>query len=98
MTLKRETEKKLKDQQVNREDSKKVQELESTVEQLRQELIEKTRTIEALQQTVKRSKDDSEEIKKLTERAKDAESQREALQLALRQLRERQSLESKIGF
>ena len=97
MTLKRGTERKLKDQQVNRGDSKKVQELESIVEQLRQELIEKTRTIGALQQTVKRSKDDSEEIKKLMEREKDAEGQKEALQLALRQLRERQSLESKIA-
>src|SRR5437762_9643669 len=86
MTLKRETEKKLKDQKVNRGDSKKVQELESIVEQLRQELIEKTQTIEALQKTIKRNKDDSEEIQKLAERAKGAESQREALQLALRQL------------
>jgi hypothetical protein len=94
-TLKRETEKKLKEQQVTLRNSKQVQELETSVEQLRQELIEKTRTIDALQQKLKRFKDDTEEIQKLTERVKDTESQREAVQLALRQLRERQSLEAK---
>ena len=99
MTLKRETERKLKDQK-GRNDSKKVQELEATVDQLRQELITKTQTIEALQQTNKRNRDSSdrfmaEQLKKMEERATGAESQREALQLALRQLRERQALEAK---
>ena len=99
MTAKREAEKKIKDNQQEIRNSKKVNELEATVEQLRGELIEKTRTIESLQQTINRNKtgasDKSEEIKALTERAKGAESQREALQLALRQLRERQTLEAK---
>src|SRR5271170_2345635 len=100
MTLKRETERKLKDQR-GRNDSKKVEELEANLEQLRQELIQKSQTIDALQQTVKRNKDNSDiraaadELKKMEERATGAESQREALQLALRQLRERQSLEAK---
>jgi hypothetical protein len=99
MTLKRETERKLKEQK-GRNDSKKVEELESSVEQLRQELIQKTQTIETLQQTIKRNKDNSDratgvELKKMEERATGAESQREALQLALRQLRERQALEAK---
>jgi chromosome segregation ATPase len=98
MTLKRETERKLKENRTSR-DSKKVQELETTVEQLRHELIEKTRQIEMLQQNTNRSKGvdkkSEEELKALTERAKGAESQRDALQLALRQLRERQTLEAK---
>ena len=99
MTLKRETERKLKDQK-GKNDSKKIQELEATVDQLRQELIVKTQTIEALHQTVKRNRDSSdrttaEQLKKMEERATGAESQREALQLALRQLRERQALEAK---
>ena len=99
MTLKRETERKLKDQK-GRNDSNKIQELEASLEQLRQELIQKTQTIEALQQTTKRNKDNSDratadELKKMEERATGAESQREALQLALRQLRERQALEAK---
>jgi hypothetical protein len=99
MTLKRETERKLKDQK-GRNDSNKIQELEAIVEQVRQELIQKTQTIEALQQTIKRNKDNNDratadELKKMEERATGAESQREALQLALRQLRERQALEAK---
>ena len=97
MTLKRETERKLKDQK-GKNDSKKIQELEATVDQLRQELIVKTQTIEALHQTVKRNRDNTdtaEQLKKMEERATGAESQREALQLALRQLRERQALEAK---
>ena len=100
MTLKRETERKLKDQK-GRNDSNKIQELEASLEQLRQELIQKSQTIEGLQQTIKRNKDNSDiraaadELKKMEERATGAESQREALQLALRQLRERQALEAK---
>jgi hypothetical protein len=99
MAAKREAQKKVKDNQREIRNSKKVNELEATVEQLRGELIEKTRIVESLQQTINRNKtgasDKSEEIKALTERAKGAESQREALQLALRQLRERQTLEAK---
>jgi hypothetical protein len=99
MTAKREAEKKIKEQKASR-DLKKMQELEANVDQLRQELIEKTRTIEVLEKTNRtnnRGKGDTrdEEIKKLTEQARGAESQRDALQLALRQLRERQSLEAK---
>ena len=99
MTLKRETERKLKDQR-GRNDSNKVQELESSVEQLREQLVGKTHKIEALQESIKRNKTESdrataEELKKMEDRAIGAESQREALQLALRQLRERQALESK---
>jgi len=99
MTTKREAERKWKESQRAVRNSKKIHELEASVEQLRGELIEKTQTIDSLQQTINRNKagssDKSEEIKALTERAKGAESQREALQLALRQLRERQTLEGK---
>ena len=104
MTARREAERKLKEQ---RRDSRKAQEMEDTITQLREELIDRTRMIDSLQQTIERNNNTindrsrvdkskhEEEVKALTERAKGAESQREALQLALRQLRERQALEAK---
>lgn len=99
---KRDLEKRFKDQMSIKSDSKKIQELEGTVRELRKEVFEKTQTIEKLEKSAKhndQTKADhakyEEEIHKLTERAKGAENQREALQLALRQLRERQELEAK---
>jgi hypothetical protein len=97
-TAKRETDKKLKEQKSRSSDSKKIQELEGTVMQLRQELLDKSLTVESLQQVVTQQKEDrshADQVQKLTEQVKEAESQRDALQLALRQLRERQTLESK---
>ena len=97
MTAKRETEKKLKEIKSRSSDSKKIQELEANMTQLQQELLDKALTIESLQQVVTQYKEDrshADEIQKLSEQVKAVESQRDALQLALRQLRERQSLES----
>jgi len=96
MTAKREMEKKLKETK-SRSSETKIQELEASMTQLQQELLDKALTIESLQQVVTQYKEDrshADEIQNLSEQVKQAESQRDALQLALRQLRERQTLEA----
>src|SRR5204862_6315722 len=101
LNSKREMEKKLKAQQRG---SRRIRELEATTTQLREELREQTQKAQELQQVIDQQNADAsridktqhdEEIKVLNELVKGAESQREALQLALRQLRERQTLEAK---
>lgn len=105
MTARRDVERKLREQRRSSKDARKIAELEGLLDNLRLEVDQKNEMIEKLQKTVEMHKDEKvnvekvqkneQEMQQLMERAKGAESQREALQLALRQLRERQTLEAK---